>query len=281
MKSRTSFRLAATAHLIVFVFLAGARAQTTPLPVAPIRTSSPESIPRPPQAAESSIPMVDPNTGLPITASEPQWIDSTWSDPDIILTNISYDGLLLSDVAQDLSKQFKTFDILPMPQAFGHDWGSEIIVHLQLRGVRASEIFNAMNLVFENDRTPVRWQLTAQFGRPLVQLRVLPEAAPQPPPPPKPPETRRMVYFVGNLLGDEKSGGVTMEQIVKTISDIWPAELGKPDGVIQFHKEAQLLVVNGTSEQLEFIRQTLAALEQKSALEKAKINSTGVPGSTR
>ena len=79
-----------------------------------------------------------------------------------------------------------------------------------------------------------------------------------------------MVYFVGNLVGDEKSGGMTMEEIVKTVSDLWPAEYGKPEGVIQFHKEAQLLVVNGTPDQLEFIHQTLAALEQKVAAARPK-----------
>jgi hypothetical protein len=79
----------------------------------------------------------------------------------------------------------------------------------------------------------------------------------------EPAKTRRMVYFVGNLLGDEKSGGMTMQQLVNTIFNIWPADLGNPKDVVQFHNEAQLLVVNGTREQLDFIQQTLAALRQK------------------
>jgi hypothetical protein len=72
-----------------------------------------------------------------------------------------------------------------------------------------------------------------------------------------------MVYFVGNLLGDEKSGGMTADQIVKAINDVWPADFGRPDGVIQFHLEAQLIVVNGTREQIDFIQQILSALRQK------------------
>ena len=162
-----------------------------------------------------------------------------------------------------------------MPKTFNNDWGNETI-QLQLNNVHASDIFNAMNLVFENDRTPLRWELKqsvtpAHHVNRWVQLRVLPEAAPQPEPPqPKPAETRRIVYFVGNLLGDEKSGGMTMEQIVKTISEIWPADYGRPEGVIQFHKEAQLLVVNGTRNQLDFIQQTLAALELKAQQEKTR-----------
>jgi len=126
-----------------------------------------------------------------------------------------------------------------------------------------------MNLVFENDRTPVRWELKAPAGgRQMVLLRVLPQAEPPPAAHARPPETHRMVYFVGNLLGDEKSGGMSMEEVVKTILDIWPADFGKSDGVIQFHKEAQLLVVNGTREQLEFIHETIAALGMKVQLEK-------------
>jgi hypothetical protein len=203
--------------------------------------------------------------------SEPQWIDPNWSDPDIVLTNVVYDGLPLSEVAIQLRARFRDhFDILPMPQTFNTDWGTTII-NLQLKNVRASEVFNAMNLIFENDRTPVRWELKpAPGGRPLVLLRVLPEVAPQPAPQAKAPETHRMVYFVGNLMGDEKSGGMTMAQIVKTISDVWPADYGKPDGVIQFHEEAQLIVVNGTHEQLEFIHQTLAALGLKVEQDKNK-----------
>ncbi len=121
-----------------------------------------------------------------------------------------------------------------------------------------------MNLVFENDRTPLRWELKPAAGaRPLVLLRVLPEAAPQPTPGTRPAETHRSVYFVGDLIGGGKSGGMTMDKIVKTISDVWPPELGNPDGVIKFHEEAQLLVVNGTPAQLEFVHETLEALQQK------------------
>jgi hypothetical protein len=65
------------------------------------------------------------------------------------------------------------------------------------------------------------------------------------------------------LIGGGKSGGMTTDKIVKTISEIWPSELGKPEEVLKFHEEAQLLVVNGTPEQLEFVHETLEALQQK------------------
>ena len=218
--------------------------------------------------APGVLPTIDPTTGLPValaTSAEPQWIDPGWTDPNIVLTNISYDFLPLSEVARDLRERFKNhFDVLPMPRTFDRDWGSETAIQLQLKNVKASEVFNAMNLVFENDHTPVRWELKMNGNRPVALLRVLPEAAPQPfPPQAKPAETHRMVIYIGNLLGDEKSGGMTMNQIIGTINSVWPTDFGKLDGVIQFHEQAQLIVVNGTREQIDFIQQTLKALQQK------------------
>jgi hypothetical protein len=230
---------------------------------------------------------MDPNTGLPATPidpatglpPEPAWIAPDWNDPGIILTNVSYDGLPLSEVVRHLRDSFKgTFNILPLPQAFEHDWGAEIPIHLQLKNVNAREIFNAMNLVFENDRTPIRWQLRNSTGAlPYAQLRVLPQAAPPPvaggigggvlPP-------QRMVYFVGNLVGDEKTGGMTMDQVMDTITELWPKDFGKPQDVIQFHKEAQLLVVNGTPEEIAFVHQTLAALNEKVSAARPKTEAS-------
>jgi hypothetical protein len=105
-----------------------------------------------------------------------------------------------------------------------------------------------------------------------VQLRVLPDAAPKADPfaQPKPAEIKRTVYFVGNLIGDEKSGGLTMDQIIKTISEIWPADLGNMKEVVQFHTESQMLIANGTRNQLDFIQQTLQALGRKADLAHPK-----------
>lgn len=213
---------------------------------------------------------IDPTTGLPMAQPEPQWIDSDWHDPNIMLTNVMYDGLPLSEVANDLREKFKNhFDILPMPMTFNTDWGANIPIRLQMKNVTASDLFNAMNLVFENDRTPVRWHLMTRSGaRQLVQLCVLPEAAPELPA--APPETHRMVYFIGDLIGNEKSGGLSVEQIDKIIGDTWPEAYGKREGVVQFHSEAQLLIVNGTREQLQFIQQILGALKQKAEYDRAK-----------
>ena len=268
-----------TTGLILLTLLATASAQSVPKPAPTIH----------PAIGFSTVggvvptdPATDPATGLPIsptTATYPQWVDSRWNDPDIILTNVIYDNRPLSEVAQDLRARFHdTFNIiLPMP-VDGKDWACDTPIKLQLKNVGAMDVFNAMNLMFENDQTPLRWELTS-WGRPLVQLRVLPTATPkpEPAPPPLPAETQRQVIFVGNLLGDETSGGLTMAQIVKTISDIWPTDFGDVNKVISFHKEAQLLVLNGTRPQLDFIQQTLQALGRKADLARPKNNDLKRP----
>jgi len=277
MKTKLQFQIL-TAICVLLASLTAAMAQQTPSGSPAI---DPSRLPALLQTAvaQTSGPAIDPTTGLPLAAgtpSEPQWIAPDWSDPDIILTNVMYDGLPLIEVAKELREQCRNqFDILPMPTTFSNEWGY-MTIQLQLKNVRASEVFNAMNLVFENDRTPLRWELkSAPGGRQLVLLRVLPEAAPESSLLAPPPETHRMVYFVGNLLGDEKSGGMTMDQLFNTIIKTWPEDLGKLDGVIQFHAEAQLVIVNGTREQNEFVQKMLSALQQKAEWERFKRESAG------
>jgi hypothetical protein len=62
---------------------------------------------------------------------------------------------------------------------------------------------------------------------------------------------------------------MSLEDIVNTISEVWKMTYGQP-GVIQFHEKAQLLIVNGTDEQNDFIRQTLQALRMKADLERLR-----------
>jgi hypothetical protein len=247
----------------------------------------------PAQKGPGAPPAVDPNTGLPITTTlpgsggglatlqpqpAPQWMDPNWKDPDIVLTNVFYNGLPLIEVARDLRERFKgSFDVLA--NGNGDFDLRAVMIRLQLKNVTASEVFNAMNLVFENDRTPLRWELKLNGKRPTALLRVL--ASPKYPPPaiidpttglpvpPPVPEPKRMVYFVGDLTGDAKSGGMTMEQIVKTVEEIWDMTYHEP-GVVQFHKDAQLLIVSGTPDQIAFVQQTLGALRVKVQLDRER-----------
>ena len=75
----------------------------------------------------------------------------------------------------------------------------------------------------------------------------------------------RKIIFVGDILGDEKSGGMTMDKLNETISDLWNTSFGgAPMGNIGFHNDSQLLVFTGTPEQADFVQQTLAALRARS-----------------
>jgi len=254
---RTKLQLrTVTAGLILIALMSAASAQPGPI------INPATGLPMP-----EGLVVLNPSTGLPETPpaqTEPLWISTNWPDPPLILTNVFYDGLPLSEVARHLRECFKDdFDILPMPKtpgADGEDWGEQTM-NLQLHNVRASDVFNAMNMVFENDRTPLRWKLDWNYNRPIVQLVVLPGAAQ---------ELVRRVYFVGNLLGDEKSGGMTMEQLVQVISQVWQTAYGSPEPTIQFHKEAQLIIFKGTPEQADFVKETLEALNHKASWEREK-----------
>src|SRR5262245_3492194 len=123
--------------------------------------------------------------------------------------------------------------------------------------------FSASNFMFMASPAPVRWELKMNGNRPTAMLRVLPQLLRIPDPEPPPPPQTRMVYFVGDLVSGEKPGGMTMEQLVKTVSDVYKMSYGEPKGVVQFHKDAQLLIVTGTGDQIGFVQQTLSALREK------------------
>jgi len=261
--------------LLIFISALGARAQLGGQGgIAPQQFNPATGLP-----VSTAPPMVDPATGMPLASAAPEWKDPEWKDPEITLANVFYDSIPLSEVDKILSEQFKQqFDVLlpgntqgmiyqgnqQVPARWNFDWTSEPI-QLRLKNVTASEIFAAMNLLFENNRTPLRWELKMNGHRQIALLRVLVDPVPQPDPfasPPPGPEAQRRVYFVGNLTGDEKGGGMTMEQIIKTCTDVWQMA-NASGGNIQFHKDAQLLVVTGTPNQIDFMEQTLKALGQK------------------
>ncbi len=227
-------------------------------------------------APDQSPPVAfDPATGAPIPPPPPlSWKDTNWTDPDIVLSKVSYADLPLSEVARTLRADFKDkFDILlPAPttgnNAFNDitglpqpdtDWGA-MMIQLELRNVTASEVFNAMNLIFENNQTPLRWELRVNGHRQIAVLHVLIRRNANYNP--FEPREGRKVFFVGDLIGDEKNGGMSMQEIIKTVTDVWKMT-GDSGGKIQFHEDAQLLVVSGSSDQIDFMTQTLAALRQK------------------
>jgi hypothetical protein len=81
------------------------------------------------------------------------------------------------------------------------------------------------------------------------------------------------------LLGEEKPGGMgmTMQQLVKTVSEVYAMSYGPATGVVQFHKEAQLLIVTGTGDQIQFVQQTLSALREKARVQEAPPTQASEP----
>ncbi len=216
-------------------------------------------------------PAIDPATGLPVTASAPAWKDTDWKDPEKKLAEVNYDSINIDDVARQLRQEFKdAFDII-IPNTMRDPQNPEnslnprdFQVRLQLKNVSVSEVFNAMNIMFEGDNLPCHWELRLNGKRPTAILRL--EQLPPPVKPavvPVPPV--RLVYFVGDLLGDEKSGNFSMEQLVKTVTEVYQMSYGPAKGTLQFHKDAQLLVFTGTEEQATFLQGTLSALRQRAA----------------
>jgi hypothetical protein len=130
--------------------------------------------------------------------------------------------------------------------------------------VKAGEIFSAMNLQFELNGGPLRWELTLNGSRPTAILRNLPRLG-------SPPATQvRKVFFVGDML-DEYSGANDAEKLHE-ISDILVRAMGDAGmdvGKINNYPEGQLLIVSGTPEQADFAEQTLRALKEKAEFEKA------------
>ena len=211
-----------------------------------------------------SAPAIDPTTGLPLP--QPPRKDPNWKDPEKALADVSYDGLPLAEIARALRKEFKdAFDVLIPSSGTAIDAaGTPVTMHL--KNVTASEVFNAMNVLFEIENTPLRWELQMNGKRPIAVIRVT-SAMPQVQMPlPEPP--RRMIFFVGDLVGDAKSGGMPIEKLLATVEEIYQLSYGSSGGVLRFHKDAQLLIVTGTVDQIDFVQQTIAALRDKADLER-------------
>ena len=266
MKTKLKFHISTATMLAVLTALTmaspafgNAAEKKEPLPAARITSPPP--------------PGLDPATGLPLAGAPTEsieWKDPEWKDPDKSLT-VSYDGLPVGLVADDLRKQFNdAFDIV-IPKAWRPPDGvtsfdpADVSIHIQLKHVTASELFNAFNLMFEAENTPLRWELKMNGQRPTVLLRVLPMAlAPSPPPAEQP---TRKLFFVGDLLGDEKTVGMTMENLVTSVLQILDISYGNSRGHIidrlHFHEKTQLLIFTGTIDEIGLVTETLSALRQK------------------
>jgi hypothetical protein len=219
----------------------------------------------------------------PAKPSGEKWIDEDWADPGITLKELRYDNLPVSEIANNLRELFKnSVDILIAQKASdeGVDpatWTAKFGLH----DVKASEVFRAMNELLEAENSPLRWRLKMNGSRPMALFCVAPELESPPlpggaidpttglPVPMRVNQKKPMVFFVGDLIGDEKEGGLTWDHFQNMLTDI-EFRTYKQDFVIGFHKDAQLLIVKGTDEQITFMRQTLQALKARMETEGAK-----------
>jgi hypothetical protein len=221
-----------------------------------------------------------PAAGLPVVVqpSGPAW-------PDKIVESVSYNNVPLSEVVKNMQDMFGSgFDVV-LPTHWEGD-GDVIMpknwldtpITLQLKHVTAVEIFTAMNLFFQVNETSLTWELTANGSRPVAVLHVTV--------PPKAPSDQveqpllgRQVFFVGDLLGDGNTTGMTMDDVVRTVDEVYMMSFNQPaDKVIQASKEGQLIVVTGTGPEIGFVDNTLSVLKLKVELQRAKNAPAATPG---
>ena len=82
-------------------------------------------------------------------------------------------------------------------------------------------------------------------------------------------DSKRTVFFAGDLTSKViyESGAMTMEQIVNALSQVYTMSFNRrADRVIQCHKEAQLIILTGSSAEISLVQDALRALREKAKL---------------
>ncbi|HTV39716.1 MAG TPA: secretin N-terminal domain-containing protein [Candidatus Sulfotelmatobacter sp.] len=268
MKTKLQILVAVISIVFSMVKTSAQQPPTPPTPPAAINPAT--GLPEP-------VPNIDPRTGLPADGSPPfkdsngatTWIDPAWTDSGKVVNSVEYPDIPLSEVARNLREQFTNyFDvIIPNPNGVsGPTPGTldptQCSVNLQLKNVTATEILNAMNLQFQLDNKPVRWELTLNGSRPTAILRLVPQLGPA-----SPPQIRK-AFFVGDML-DEYPGTNDMEKlgdISGKVNDAWDAT-GTSRGRVHIYPAGQLLIVSGTPDQVDLAEQILRALKEKADYE--------------
>jgi hypothetical protein len=265
---KTKLQILITVLSIVFSM---ARASGQPAAYINSQSGLPQPI-NPQTGLPEEVTKLDPATGLPADGSPPfkdtngvaTWIDPSWNDPGTVVMSVSWDDLPLSEVANQLREQFTNYFDIILPDSPRSD-PTQYSVHLRLKNVRASEIFNAMNLEFELDNTPLRWELTTNGSRPTALLRYLPQLAPPPP------QQVRKIFFVGDIM-DENSGTNEMKKLqsISAVIELAWVKTGMlaSGGGVDTYPSGQLLIVSGTPDQVDLAEQTLRALKEKAEFEK-------------
>lgn len=206
-----------------------------------------------------------------------------WKDPEKVVQEIFYDGIPIEEVVEDLKREFsREFDILlPFGLEEKEQWNwRNTAISLRLKNVKASEIFEAMNLVFEAAGTPLRWELMMNGRRPTALLRPAHAqvAGAQSMTSATAGLEKPMVFFVGDLVAASPAEGMTFEQVVETVMQVCLSSIGRAN--ISTHKEAQLLIVRGTGDDLAFVTSLLSALRAKTEVNahRQRVEKATQPG---
>jgi hypothetical protein len=183
-------------------------------------------------------------------------------------TEIVLEGTPLNEVAWNTAKIFKNqFDLILPP---ADPDLSKMIVQMQLKDVRAIEVFNAMNLYFEVQKLPARWKLTLNGSRPTAILGMeKPQVAATPPAEME--KIGRTVFSIPEILYasvsplDKQTADNLADTIAAALDDLQKpghAKVNAPGGpIIKVHAQAGILVCSGTWEETELVRSTLQALK--------------------
>jgi hypothetical protein len=134
----------------------------------------------------------------------------------------------------------------PGPEPVG--WSDEII-RFSLKNVTVCEIFNAMNLQFQLNKRPLRWDLALNGTRPIEVLRVLDRPEPGLTPVAAREERIRTVIYVGDMLEKHSPAGMTLEGLRATLLKVDSTTGGgQLPLVLSTFEPGDLLVVQGTAD---------------------------------
>ena len=215
---------------------------------------------------------IDPTTGLPIVCQP--WKESQWEDPSNTLSSVERSGIPLTIVVKQLRDKFGgSIDIIYPAHPTTVDGTAALdvealIINLEMKNVKASEIFGAMNLEFEAENLPCHWRLLMNGSRRVAMLKVsMADLVAKP-------AAERIVFNVGDLI----EGGLTEEKLFRSITDICDrADLKLDTNALQYYAPGQLLIVTGNKSQIKFISEILTGLRDNAKIHAAA-NHPSAPG---
>jgi hypothetical protein len=246
-------------RIIVLGLLAAlAVAVATPRAAAQAATNLPRTVPgtdEPRQPFQRRLAAMMADQAM---ATAPDEAQQAWANIGPPGKDIEINGMPLVEVVRILLHQFSNqFDVI-LPSKGG---AKDTTIDLQLKNVRPVDVFNAMNMSFEIDGTPLHWKLVLNGDRPTAVLQIMDAGVTHQAP------TQSTVYYIGDLLRDSAGIGFDKDALFDAIRQVHndTAPATAPDKVprLAFHPEAGLLVVTGTLEQISLTMQTLGALHSK------------------